>query len=508
MINTTSKNTNFFLAIQNQSNSLKAISLSLDTCISSNDIPCLQPNNYDDIVAQVSQHPTNPSIIGLQNCSTNNWLVKLPNGETTNLATGKTVKLENQTHISFGEVRAAILDDVSFYRILSTGVLPSDNLEKVASNKYQTSTAKKLESDNPEKKNKTKLFAFTSIIGVAILAIAGYFIYPFIVKPSPQISNISTNQLTTNQPQAPEETEKVGIDKTSSITSQPYKPTTSTPNLVTNLSKAQKNWKGYFGSRAAYLEMDSFELSNDQNSANFTGKLTVLFESSDTQNHIIEIKGSIEANTEEVTFRELKVLQPYKNNWYLGINSGTVSNSFFSMSGNGRDTQSTKYTWCLDHIDSVKNCKPPNKNTSIDKKPQTSTNKRNIPFDTENYSIPYEPDDSSKSGNIDKGNSQNTDTTTISSSNIPVDEAIQVIEEAYAKESKKYSDFFKSQRSTFDPKLTVSDISFLSNTNRKDTIDLIGNVRYVEYNGTLVTNRLIFTVRKFDNQLKLINIRK
>jgi hypothetical protein len=93
----------FTLHIQKQ-----IIPLKQDTPLTTGDIPGLEPQGRDRIIAFVSQNPQNPDILGLKNKSHQTWVVHLPSGEHKQIAPGRTVKLAPNTRVKFGSVEGVI----------------------------------------------------------------------------------------------------------------------------------------------------------------------------------------------------------------------------------------------------------------------------------------------------------------------------------------------------------------------------------------------------------------
>ena len=84
------------------------IPLTFNTQLTQSEIPELQPQGYDGIVAQINPNPKNPTILGLKNCSTQMWIVTLPTGEIRQIQTGQTIKLDENTQINFGLINGII----------------------------------------------------------------------------------------------------------------------------------------------------------------------------------------------------------------------------------------------------------------------------------------------------------------------------------------------------------------------------------------------------------------
>lgn len=94
----------FCLSIQ-----VRTIPLTYHTQLTQTDIPELQAQSYDEVVALVNPNPKNPAILGLKNCSIQTWTATLVNGEQRQIETGRTIQLEKGTQINFGSITATIL---------------------------------------------------------------------------------------------------------------------------------------------------------------------------------------------------------------------------------------------------------------------------------------------------------------------------------------------------------------------------------------------------------------
>jgi hypothetical protein len=73
------------------------------------DLPGLRAAAGDGIVAEVTRHPTDPSILGLKNLSTAAWMAWTPKGESREIPSGKTIRLSPGTSVQFGNIRGEIL---------------------------------------------------------------------------------------------------------------------------------------------------------------------------------------------------------------------------------------------------------------------------------------------------------------------------------------------------------------------------------------------------------------
>jgi hypothetical protein len=72
------------------------------------DLPGLHSVPPGGPVAVVSNHPTDPAIRGLQNLSNLVWQVRLPNGDSIEVKSGKNVRIATGTRIRFGAIEGEI----------------------------------------------------------------------------------------------------------------------------------------------------------------------------------------------------------------------------------------------------------------------------------------------------------------------------------------------------------------------------------------------------------------
>jgi hypothetical protein len=86
----------------------KIIPLNEGTQLRSDDLPGLEPQGADLVVASVSQNPKNPDVLGLKNTSFQIWNVNLVSGDSKQIEPGRTVKLLAGTYINFGSVGGEI----------------------------------------------------------------------------------------------------------------------------------------------------------------------------------------------------------------------------------------------------------------------------------------------------------------------------------------------------------------------------------------------------------------
>lgn len=88
----------------------RAIALSIGTDLQPQDLPGLEPSAGSRVVAQVTQNPQDPSILGLQNCTNRSWTATLPNGQQREIKPGRNLKLSAGTQIDFGPIKGEIYD--------------------------------------------------------------------------------------------------------------------------------------------------------------------------------------------------------------------------------------------------------------------------------------------------------------------------------------------------------------------------------------------------------------
>jgi hypothetical protein len=72
------------------------------------DIPGLRSNSADGVVAAVSRNPKDPNMMGLQNLSSSTWKAALPNGDSREIPSGRSVRLLSATRIDFGLVQGEV----------------------------------------------------------------------------------------------------------------------------------------------------------------------------------------------------------------------------------------------------------------------------------------------------------------------------------------------------------------------------------------------------------------
>ena len=73
------------------------------------DIPCLSAPGADGVVAEVREHPDDPSLLVLRNLSTNIWEAVLPDGAVRTVEPAGTVRIVAGTRLVFGTQSGAIL---------------------------------------------------------------------------------------------------------------------------------------------------------------------------------------------------------------------------------------------------------------------------------------------------------------------------------------------------------------------------------------------------------------
>ncbi|HXO01266.1 MAG TPA: PrsW family glutamic-type intramembrane protease [Stellaceae bacterium] len=87
----------------------RRLSLTETTHLTVRDIPCLAAPAADGIVAEVREHPDNPSLLVLRNLSKNIWEAVLPDGTVRAIEPAGTVRLLAGTRLVFGTQSGVIL---------------------------------------------------------------------------------------------------------------------------------------------------------------------------------------------------------------------------------------------------------------------------------------------------------------------------------------------------------------------------------------------------------------
>ena len=87
----------------------RQMSLTETTQLTIRDIPCLVAPGPDGIVAEVREHPDDPSLLVLRNLSKNIWEAVLPDGKVRTIEPAGTVRLLAGTRIVFGTQAGVIL---------------------------------------------------------------------------------------------------------------------------------------------------------------------------------------------------------------------------------------------------------------------------------------------------------------------------------------------------------------------------------------------------------------
>jgi hypothetical protein len=86
----------------------RMIPLTNGTELRASDLPGLESQRPDGVVAQVNPNPNDPRILGLQNFSHRVWVATLASGEQRQVASGRSIKLAVGTKINFGSVEGEI----------------------------------------------------------------------------------------------------------------------------------------------------------------------------------------------------------------------------------------------------------------------------------------------------------------------------------------------------------------------------------------------------------------
>lgn len=87
----------------------RRVSLTETTHLTVREIPCLAAPGADGIVAEVREHPTDPSLLVLRNLSKNIWEAVLPDGAVRTIEPAGTVRLIAGTRLVFGSMSGVIL---------------------------------------------------------------------------------------------------------------------------------------------------------------------------------------------------------------------------------------------------------------------------------------------------------------------------------------------------------------------------------------------------------------
>lgn len=66
------------------------------------------PNDGDRLVAEVNRNPDDPKILGLRNLSPQEWHITFADGESKQIPPGRSVKLEKNMVINFGDIAGTI----------------------------------------------------------------------------------------------------------------------------------------------------------------------------------------------------------------------------------------------------------------------------------------------------------------------------------------------------------------------------------------------------------------
>jgi len=148
--------TQFYLSIQGRN-----IPLNYYTNLTQTDIPQLQAQGNDDIVARINTNPKNRAILGLKNCSTQIWTVTLPTGEIRQIQIGQTIELEENTQINFGLIYGLITRNNFNYPTDSSN--DGNIIYQTISDEYQK------ENDNKKDKKVTaKSLIMVSLLGLVL----------------------------------------------------------------------------------------------------------------------------------------------------------------------------------------------------------------------------------------------------------------------------------------------------------------------------------------------------
>ncbi|MEP7305863.1 MAG: hypothetical protein ABJA98_10120 [Acidobacteriota bacterium] len=97
----------------------RALKVRDGTTVAAEEFVELGSHGTDKAFAEVTGHPTNPSILGLKNLCRNAWSAPAPEGGRRKIEPGKTVKLESGLRIDFGPLAGTVRDGQSGF-VLST----------------------------------------------------------------------------------------------------------------------------------------------------------------------------------------------------------------------------------------------------------------------------------------------------------------------------------------------------------------------------------------------------
>src|SRR5262249_32441549 len=86
----------------------RAIALYSDIKVREHDIPGVQAQAGDGVVAQVNHHPNDPMVLGLKNLSQGMWTVTVAAGSVRRVQPGQSVKLAARTKIDFAPIDGAL----------------------------------------------------------------------------------------------------------------------------------------------------------------------------------------------------------------------------------------------------------------------------------------------------------------------------------------------------------------------------------------------------------------
>lgn len=84
------------------------ITLTDGTHLTANEIPGLETQRPDGLVAEVSYSPKDPTVLGLKNCSIRPWIATVAGGQKKQIDSGRSIKLAVGTRIDFGSVDGEI----------------------------------------------------------------------------------------------------------------------------------------------------------------------------------------------------------------------------------------------------------------------------------------------------------------------------------------------------------------------------------------------------------------
>ena len=93
----------------------RVMSLTDGTHLTANEIPGLESQRSDGVVAEVSHNRQDPTVLGLKNCSYHPWMATLTSGKQRQIDSDRSIKLAVGTKINFGSVEGEIRQRVIYF---------------------------------------------------------------------------------------------------------------------------------------------------------------------------------------------------------------------------------------------------------------------------------------------------------------------------------------------------------------------------------------------------------